>query len=134
MQRPLKTRWSEICDEYLRVFCERHEYEYDPYMWVGSDPGTIIEVCDMFVSMENIRYDVDNNIDPELFHKWYWKSLELSQLGVEHWMNYPSYCKGAPDEWTEERMQRLREANKRVEEAKRELQDEIDSYKQKSLF
>lgn len=132
-QGRLKSNWKEICNRYLKEFCERHGYKYEPDMWVGSDPGTIIEVSDMFVSMENIRYDVDNEVPVDYFSDWYWKSIELGELGVEHWMNYPSYCKGAPDEWTEERMNRLRESKKRLEEARESFRQTLAEEVSKSM-
>lgn len=132
-RRRLAGNWKEICNRYLQEFCHKHGYKYEPDMWVGSDPGTIIEVCDMFVSMDNIRYDVDNNIQVGNFEKWYWKNLELCELGVEHWMNYPSYCKGAPDEWTVGRMKNLREAHKRIHEAEEDLKRTIEEVKSKSV-
>lgn len=124
----LKSNFRDICNRYLKEFCDKHDYDYRPEDWIGDMPGEIIEIADMFVSMNNIRYDIDNNIDPDLFPKWYWKGIELNQLGVEHWMNYPSFCKGAPDEWTEERIENLRTAHSRVEEAKKVLEKALDSY------
>lgn len=132
-RRRLAGNWKEICNRYLMEFCHKHDYRYEPDTWIGGDPGTIIEVCDMFVSMENIRYDVDNNIPDGVFEKWYWKQLELFELGVEHWMNFPSYCKGAPDEWPEERMQRLRDAHKRLEQAKATFRETITEVLGKSI-
>ena len=129
----LKVIWKDICNEYLRRFCAKHDFTYDPDMWVGGDPGTIIEVCDMWTNIHDIRYDVDNHIHPDVFSAWYWKSLELHELGVEHWMNYESYCKGAPDEFDEARMERLREAKKRVQEAEVAFKKEIEDAKSGSV-
>ena len=41
-------------------------------------------------------------------------------------MNYPSFCQGAPDIYTEEKLQSIREAKVNVEKAKEALQYEID--------
>ena len=126
-----KAHWRDVCNEYLETFCWKHEYQYDPDMWIGNDPGTIVEVCDMFVKMDDIRYDVDNNVPEEYFAKWYWKGLDVYELTGENYMNYPSYCKGAPDKWTDEALDRVREAKKRVEKARLALLDEIDRLKNK---
>ena len=92
-------RWNDICNEYLKEFCDRHEWQYEPDMWVAGNTGTIVMIGDMFVSMNNIRYDIDNNVPTDYFEKWYWKSIEISELtdGAENYMNYENYCKGAPD-------------------------------------
>ena len=93
-KRELKLNWKEICNNYLFEFCEKHEYTYESDCWVANDPGTIANIGDMFVSMENIRYDIDNNIPEEKFEKWYWKSLEVYELVGEKFMNYENFCKG----------------------------------------
>ena len=124
-----KTHWRDVCNEYLETFCKKHEYIYEPDMWVGNDPGTIAMIGDMFVSIHDIRYDIDNDVDEKLFEMWYWKSVDVYELTHNNYMNYESYCKGAPDEWTEERMQAIRDAQKKIETAKKEFEELIEDYK-----
>jgi hypothetical protein len=124
----LKQNWKNICYSYLQEFCERHDYRFEPDMWVSNNPGTVAMIEDMYVDMEVIRFDVDNQVDTQLFEKWYWKSLELYELGVKNWMNYESYCNGCPDEWTEERIDVLRKAKERVESAQKALDDMLEKY------
>lgn len=133
----LKKSWVQICNIYLSEFCRRHNFSYDRDMWISGNPGTAAEVCDMIISMDDIRYDVDNQIDPNVFQKWYWKSVEVSELtnGTQSYLNYPSFCKGAPDPFTKERMEQLRKAHQRVLEAKEALRLEIEAFKSnKKLF
>lgn len=133
----LQQQWKQVCNAYLRAFCERHDYTYDPKDWVCGDRaetiGTVVEVADMFIDMDDLRYDVDNNVPIDKFETWYYKRLELYELGIEVWLNYPNYCKGAPDEWTEERMERLRESHQRLQEAKARLEELCKDYKKKKL-
>jgi hypothetical protein len=119
-------RWREICQEYLKLFCDKHEYSFEDCFWVADDYGTIACVSDMFISMEHIRYDIDNNIEETMFEKWYWKAIEIFELTGQNFMNYESFCKGAPDIWTEEKMEKLREAHMRVYEAEEALRQEIE--------
>lgn len=119
-------RWREICQEYLKLFCDKHEYSFEDCFWVADDYGTIACVSDMFISMEHIRYDIDNNIEETMFEKWYWKAIEIFELTGQDFMNYESFCKGAPDIWTEEKMEKLREAHMRVYEAEEALRQEIE--------
>ena len=123
--KALKAQWKDLCNIYLEEFCKRHEYAYEPDMWIGGEPGTIVEVCDMCISMDDIRYDVDNDIETELFERWYWKCLDIYELTGQKYMNYANYCKGAPDHWTRERLDSIREAKKRVELAQKDLEDKI---------
>lgn len=130
----LQSAWTKVCNEYLRQFCEKHDYEFETDAWVGigkENIGTVADIADVFIDMENIRYDIDNDIDKDLFEKWYWKRLDLYECGVEHWLNYPSYCSGAPDDWTPERMKELRELHNKVIESKMQLEKYLDEYKEK---
>ena len=122
----IQERWRDICQEYLKLFCDKHEYSFDDCFWVADDYGTIACVSDMFISMEHIRYDIDNNIEETMFEKWYWKAIEIFELTGQDFMNYESFCKGAPDIWTEEKMEKLREAHMRVYEAEEALKQEIE--------
>lgn len=123
----LKKKYNEICNEYLYKFCLKNGFEYDPFMWIADNVGTIIMIADMFVNMEDIRYDVDNNIPKGKFNDWYWKSVELHEFGVS-WMNYESYCKGAPDKYTPEVMEKLRNSFYKIEDAKKEFEEMINNY------
>lgn len=119
-------RWRDICQEYLKLFCDKHEYSFEDCFWVTDNYGTIACVSDMFISMEHIRYDIDNNIEETMFEKWYWKAIEIFELTGQDFMNYESFCKGAPDIWTEEKIEKLREAHMRVYEAEEALRQEIE--------
>lgn len=122
----IQERWRDICQEYLKLFCDKHEYSFEDCFWVADDYGTIACVSDMFISMEHIRYDIDNDIEETMFEKWYWKAIEIFELTGQDFMNYESFCKGAPDIWTEEKMEKLREAHMRVYEAEEALRQEIE--------
>lgn len=121
----LKSNFKEICNRYLEEFCNRHDYAYHPEDWIGGEVGGIIEIADMFVTMDNIRYDVDNDIPTDKFSDWYWNSVEHSELGLTY-MNYPSYCNGAPDPYTQEQIQSIRDGQIRVRQAKEDLMKTID--------
>lgn len=122
----IQERWRDICQEYLKLFCDKHEYSFENCFWVTDNYGTIACVSDMFISMEHIRYDIDNNIEETKFEKWYWKAIEIFELTGQDFMNYESFCKGAPDIWTEEKIEKLREAHMRVYEAEEALRQEIE--------
>lgn len=122
----IQGRWIDICQEYLKLFCDKHEYSFEDCFWVTDNYGTIACVSDMFISMEHIRYDIDNNIEETKFEKWYWKAIEIFELTGQDFMNYESFCNGAPDIWTEEKIEKLREAHMRVYEAEEALRQEIE--------
>ncbi len=127
--KQLKLKYEEACDGYLREFCSKNGFDYEPDMWVAGDVGTIAMVGDMFVTMSDIRYDVDNNIPNGKFYTWYWKNLELHEYDIPY-MNYESYCNGAPDKYTDVEMKKIREGRDKINKAKREFEDLIRSFKE----
>ena len=48
----IQERWIDICQEYLKLFCDKHEYSFEDCFWVADNYGTIVNVSDMFISME----------------------------------------------------------------------------------
>lgn len=120
----LKTRYQDICNIYLQEFITKHDFpcEYDSNdVWVGNNPGTIAMLGDFFVAFDDIRYDIDNNIPEEKYIQWYSRYEELSFLGLKY-MNYPSFCKGAPEPYTEEQINNIMVARERVNRAKEDLE------------
>jgi len=125
--KSLFIQWRDICNEYAKQFAEKHDidiqYELDHgLLWIGNDPGTICEMADMFIGMTEIRYDIDNNIPEEKFSEWYWKHLDHHEMGLTY-PNYESYCKGCPEPYTAEQLEKLKESQKRVAEAKQDLEN-----------
>ena len=114
----LQKKWADVCNEYLRKFCEKHEFDYETAYWVGDDPGTIACVADIFVGMDEMRYDIDNNVPEDKFLKWYDYSLDVYNIESDYHekqdiksfihINYPSFCKGAPLPYTEEDLDSFR--------------------------
>ena len=114
----LKKKWADVCNEYLQKFCEKHEYDFECAYWVGDDAGTTACVADYFIGMDEIRYDIDNDVPEDKFLKWYDYSLEVFELECEFRyrklykdfikINYPSFCKGAPLPYTDEDLESFR--------------------------
>jgi hypothetical protein len=122
----LKTDWENLTIEYVKIFCEKHEMYYEEDSWVGNKIGEIICIGDYYIDFSDIKYDIDNNIPEEKFDSWYWKSLEVYQITGKNYMSYESFCKGAPDIWTDEKLKKIKELQKRSEEAKEELEKYIE--------
>lgn len=130
----LKLDWIRVCNDYLRAFCERHDIENIDYdlnrnnVWVGNKPGTTACIGDMFVSMDDIRYDVDHVIHPDAFSKWYWTSVDRAELGIKY-MNYESFCRGCPDPISPEQLEKILESRERLIKARNEFYQAIDEYR-----
>lgn len=122
----LKNDWEKLTIEYVKFFCEKHEMYYEEDSWVGNKIGEIICIGDYYIDFSDIKYDIDNNVPEEKFDLWYWKSLEVYQITGKNYMSYESFCKGAPDIWSDEKLKKIKELQKRAEEAKEELEKYIE--------
>jgi hypothetical protein len=120
----LKSSFDKACNEYLKSFCKKHGYDYDPYCWAGNDVGGVAEVADCYVGMDDIRADMDTDAPEDEFLKWYDYCFELGLLGVESTPNFRNWLKGCPRK-SEAEMEELRQAHQRVEDAKRILEELI---------
>lgn len=124
-KRCLCSIYKDICERYVNEFCKKHEYDSPERFWVGDDVGDILVVNDMFINFNDIRYDIDNNIEKHEFEKWYWKSLDVYEITGEKYLNYESFCKGAPDKYDEESLNRIKELkfklNKEIKKFKNDI-------------
>ena len=48
--KTLKDKYMQICDEYLRLFCEKHGYEEDG--WVADEHGGTAMCSDLYVGFK----------------------------------------------------------------------------------
>lgn len=123
-----KTGYESAANEYLRLFCEKHEYDFEDAKrsWVAGDVGTIANVGDEFVDMVTIRADIDQNVPEDEFIKWYDYCLRIAS--IDHSIptpNYDSWLRGCPRR-TEEEIQKLEEMQQKVGEARLALENAIN--------
>lgn len=126
-ENKLKYDWEKLCNEYVKIFCEKHDicYDDDDYIWVGGSVGEIANIGDFYIDFSVIRYDIDNNIEESKFEKWYWKSLDVYQITGDNYLSYESFCRGAPDKWSDEKLEEIKKLQQNAEYAKQLLEDEI---------
>lgn len=100
------------CTEYLRLFCEKHEFDYEDAKdaWVGNEVGGVVCVGDYFVDMVTIIADIELNAPEHEFIEWYDYCLEAHEFGLVV-PNFKSWVKGCPrtSEETIERLRKLRQ-------------------------
>lgn len=125
----IKKEYSEICKEYVSLFAKKHSLENiddSSDFWVGDNVGGIATLGDLFVNFDDIRYDIDNDVPKEKFLKWYSRDQELYSLSLKY-MNYSTFCKGAPEPYTNEDIEKIQEAKERAEVAKKDLLEAINN-------
>lgn len=92
----LQERFENICEDYLHAFMRKHEFydaetgEYVEYYWVSDDVGGVVCLADYFITLDEIRYDIDNGVDKDVYFKYY-----ESRIEKEHNINYKHYIQGA---------------------------------------
>lgn len=128
----IRTQYQHFCNEYLRLFCHKHEFDFDEATaaWVADDVGgTVCIGDDLFFDMWTIRTDIDRDAAKEELLAWYDYTTEMAFLDMPM-PNYYSWLQGCPRMTTEE-IERLRALHGDVEQAREVLQDEVKLYKEK---
>jgi hypothetical protein len=81
------------CNEYLRLFCEKHDFDYEEAKdsWVANCVGDVTCVGDIFVGMQTIIADIEMDAPEEEFIKWYDYNLVAHEFGFttpnfDHWL------------------------------------------------
>lgn len=121
----LKTTYAQVCNDYLKKFCANYELPYEEDAWVAQDPGTIAAVADYHVSIDTIRYCVDNDLkDTHELLSWYDYCTEVYSLVDDELPlpNFKSWHKGCP-RLSEKALREIRECqiSDIIENAKREI-------------
>lgn len=85
------------CNEYLRVFCEKHDFDYEDAKesWVGGSIGEITMCGDYYVSMPTIIADIEMDALEDEFIKWYDYNLIAHEFGFTT-PNFESWLRGCP--------------------------------------
>jgi len=58
---------------------------------VANDLMGIIHISDCFFNINDIIYDIDNNLPEDIIFTWYWEQVEKSS--EEEWINLDTYFK-----------------------------------------
>lgn len=85
------------CNEYLRLFCEKHDYDYEDAKdsWVANCVGDVTCVGDIYVGMQTIITDIEMDAPEEEFIKWYDYNLVANEFGFAT-PNFDSWLRGCP--------------------------------------
>ena len=85
------------CNEYLRLFCEKHDFDYEEAKnsWVANCVGDVTCVGDIFVGMQTIITDIEMDAPEDEFVKWYDYNLVAHEFGFNT-PNFESWLKGCP--------------------------------------
>lgn len=115
------------CNEYLRLFCEKHDFDYEDAKdsWVGGCVGDITCVGDFFIDMRTIITDIEMDAPEEEFLKWYDYNLVADEFGFTT-PNFESWLRGCPrvpQESFDKLQAREKDLNDAIKEEKERLSD-----------
>ena len=81
MNKELKKQYKDVCEGYLKAFCEAYGARYEKDSWVAGDVGTIACVGENYFDFnEVVKYSVDNNLhDWDELMRWYDYTLFASE-------------------------------------------------------
>lgn len=126
----VRHNYEHYCNEYLRLFCQKHEFDYEDSKssWVADAIGETVSVGDFYFSMTTIRTDIDRQALADELLKWYDYSIEVGTLGLPG-CNFSSWLNGCP-RISETELSRFRELHEKSREAEQLFHEAVRNYKE----
>lgn len=87
MMENLKKQFQAISQKYIQAFEKKQGMHFE--FWVADRVGEIACFGDIFISLSDIRYDIDTDQPKGKILKWYDYRLEDNDSSI----NYYNYCK-----------------------------------------
>lgn len=127
----IRDSFEHYTNEYLRLFCEKHDFDFEDAKksWVGERVGGIACCGDFFFDMETIRTDIDTDAPEEELLRWYDYTIETGYHGLPG-CNFDAWLRGCP-RIPEERLEEIRAAQQKVQEAKDMLKRLVEEEKER---
>lgn len=128
--KKLNDDYRNICNSYLKLFCEIHELEYDEDCWIGDMPGGVTCVSDYFVDLNTIIEDLTTEtFEGRTFEDWYDYCLRLRMIDYNiSTPNLKSYKMCCPIK-SEEDIKSLEFSKKKVDEVKELFEKTLEEFK-----
>lgn len=123
MNKTLKTNYDKACNAYLKAFCDKHGFHYNPDCWIGGEVGGIIEISDNYVGLDTIRTDIDTDAPSDEFEQWYDYSLRLGMIQATT-PTYRRWLEGCPRR-SENEIADMEQRHAYIEQLKAELKDMV---------
>ena len=125
----LRQAYNDACNNYLKVWCEKHYLPMEDDPWVASEPGGVAMIGDYFVDMQTILTDINMNAPEKEWWEWYDYSVVTAEVGLPEKCNFKSWLMGCP-RYSEEALARIAELRKSVNEAQaileKAIKEEVD--------
>ena len=111
------------------LFAEKHEYEF-----TGRLGNTFSFIDEYFFSLDDVIYDLSNNIEKGKIFKWHREVLERTEKKLRV-MNFETYCMGLTwDEIDRADAEKLKILRGEIKSARKLLKNSIKNNGNKSSF
>ena len=122
-----KLLYTRGCNEYLRLFCEKHGFSFEDakQSWVADRVGDVVHCGDYYVDFRDIIIDVEEDPSEDEYIKYHDYCLSASEFDLPQ-INYKSWLHGCP-RLSKEQFTRLRLLKESLKEA---INDAKESCKQ----
>lgn len=129
MTDTLLNRYNDVVNEYLKVFCQKQEMDYQDAKksWVADNVGGVCLVGDYYLDFSDIKCDVDKDAPKGEIFEWYEYDVLMRECGLNT-INYRSWLKGAP-RYSREELDAIYEKQEEIEKAREGLMRLCDEYK-----
>lgn len=86
----LESRYENICNEYIKLFCSKQGIDFD--FWMGGKVGGCASFCEQYsFNLQDIIWDINNKCKKGLILQWQNDYIENQDKKM---INYFSYSKG----------------------------------------
>ena len=132
IKKEIKTEFESVCNAYLSLLIKDWGYTNEGEnvntlgWWVADEVGGLY--CfqdDLFISMDDIRYCVDNNVSEETYLEYIDYNIECSEYGFAG-LNLKSFISGAP-RINKEDFERKKKKKKEFEEQIERLKENLNN-------
>jgi hypothetical protein len=114
MKKPLREKFQKIANKYIKQFVKKHGFEFDYFIGDNFEIASFIEQYTF--SLDDIRYDIDNECKPGLIFQWQDDCVEFHFEGEDNPdINFRSYSMGMRFEILQEK--RIKEKAKESAES-----------------
>lgn len=113
--KTLKKKWTELCMSYTEEFCKKHKMS--KYDMLDCDILIIDGNC---INYEDIRYDINNDIEECKFSEWYDKTQVQLSLGFPI-ISFKEYCEDVDNFYNNDSFIELQSIKKDLSEYEKEF-------------
>ena len=119
----LRKNYKKACNDYLRAFCEKHDFDFDDAYWIADDIGGVADCGSYTFDMATIKTDIDEDVPKEELMPWYDYILNALEFGLTT-PNYHSWIHGCP-RTSKEWFKKMRKQREDFENAIKEEKERV---------